>query len=434
MNNPHLKATKKIVREFFIKRNETEKKFIPGKSKVPLAVPPYDWKEVCEAIDSLFSTQTTMGTKVKMFEELFARYIGVKHAIMVNSGSSANLLALSILTNSALGNERIKKGDEVITPSTTWVTTVYPIVNVGAKPVFVDSELGTYNIDPEKIEKAITKKTKAIMPVHLLGYPCDMDKINKIAKKHDLIIIEDSCESHGAEYHGKKVGSFGDVSTFSFFASHHITTMEGGMLLTNNTKFYELGKALRTFGWSRDLSNKESIAKQHPEIDPRYLFVNMGYNIRPTEIQGAFGIHQIKKLDSLVKIRIDNAHYLNKKLEPYSNYLILPPIKKGYKDSYLVYPITVTENKYFSKNELVSVLEKSGIETRPVVAGNIVQQPVIDYLPHKIVGKLKISEYVMKNSFVVGIHQNIDRVRREYMADTIIGFLDRKIGNQEPRK
>jgi len=231
----------------------------------------------------------------------------------------------------------------------------------------------------------------------------------------------------GQNMMAKKVGSFGDLSTFSFFASHHITTMEGGMLVTNDPKIYELGKSIRTFGWTRDLKNKKAVEKKYPDIDTRYLFLNMGFNVRPTEIQGAFGIHQIKKLDYLVKRRIQNANYFNNRLKFYSDFFVLPSQRKKYKNSFLVYPITVIENKYFKKNELVSYLEKCGIETRQVVAGNIVQQPVIDQLSYRIAGNLKNSEYVMKNSFVIGTHDGIDNTRRKYIADTIIKFISKKI-------
>jgi len=335
LKKSYLNDIKKIIKEFYSKNEQTH--FVPGKSRVPLALPPYGWEEVCEALDSFLRMQTTMGTKVKKFEGLFARYIGVKYAIMVNSGSSANLLAFSILSNPSLGEKRIKKADEVITPAVTWPTTVYPIINVGAKPVFVDVDLRTYNIDPRKIEGAITKKTKAIMPVHLLGYPCDVNEIKKIADRHNLYLIEDSCEAHGAEYHGKKVGSFGIMSTFSFFVSHHITTMEGGMLLTNNKRFYELGKSIRAFGWIRELSKKREIAKKYKKIDPRYLFINTGYNIRPTEIQGAFGLQQIKKLDHFIKIRTENFNYFRRRFSDYSDFITLPPSEKGYKNACMLY-------------------------------------------------------------------------------------------------
>lgn len=423
MSDDYFQATKKIVKQYFDQLDYDSL----SKSRVPLAVPPYSWEEVYEALESMLSMKTTMGDKVKKFEESFAKYIGTRYAIMVNSGSSANLLALSILANTFFGKDRIKKDDEIITPAVTWATTVYPIVNVGAKPVFVDVDKRTYNIDADKIEQAITKKTKAIMPVHLLGFPSDMKKIKKIANKHDLYVIEDSCEAHGAEHFGKKVGSIGDMGTFSFFASHHITTMEGGMLVTSNKKIYELGKALRAFGWVRDLADKQQYKRKYPLIDSRFLFINTGYNLRPTEIQGAFGMHQIRKLNSLIKIRIENAQYWKKRLSAYSQYIMLPPDFEGFKNVYMTYPLTVIENKHFVKNELVDNLEKHGIETRPVMAGNMVKQPVMTQIKHRVSGNLVNSQYIMKNSFLIGNHQAINEDKRKYVADTITKFLEKKI-------
>jgi CDP-4-dehydro-6-deoxyglucose reductase, E1 len=421
LSNNYFRITKKIVKQYFDNLDHGS-----ISKKVPLAVPPYSWEEVCEALDSMLTMKTTMGEKVRRFEKSFAKYVGTRYAVMVNSGSSANLLALSVLSNPSFGSNRIRKGDEIITPAVTWATTVYPIANVGAKPVFIDVDRKTYNIDADKIEQAITKKTKAIMPVHLLGFPSDMKKIKKIAGKHDLHVIEDSCEAHGAEYFGKKVGSIGDIGTFSFFASHHITTMEGGMLVTSDKKIYELGKAIRAFGWVRDLSNKKQYSKKYPAIDSRFLFVNTGYNLRPTEIQGAFGIHQIRKLNSLIKIRIENAQYWKKRLGVYSQYIMLPPDFEGFKNVYMTYPLTVIENHYFDKDDLVEDLERHGIETRPVMAGNMVRQPVMSHLSYRVSGRLVNSEYIMNNSFLIGNHQAIDVKKREYLADVIIRFLDRK--------
>jgi CDP-4-dehydro-6-deoxyglucose reductase, E1 len=414
------------IKNYFEKMEKDKDSFISGKSKIPLAIPPYDWKEVWDSLDSLLSMKTTMDKKVKRFEQLFAKYIGVKYAIMVNSGSSANLLALSILSNPVLGEKGIKKGDEIITPAVTWATTVYPITNVGAIPVFVDVSADDYNIDPEKIEKAISKKTKAIMNVHLLGNPCKMDKIKKIVKDNNLLLIEDACEAHGAEFRGKKVGSFGDLATFSFFASHHITTMEGGMIVTNNKMLYELGKSMRTFGWVRDLENKNDIIKKFPNIDQRFLFLHSGFNLRPTELQGAFGINQMKKINSLVNIRIQNSKYWNKRLKPFSEFLKIQEFKKFSKTSHLFYPIYVIENDFFTKNELVNYLEKKHIETRPTMTGNFVKQPVIKQLKYKTSGNLDNANNIMKNSFVLGNHHGIDKIRRKYVADTIIGFLIKK--------
>lgn len=416
-----------IIKKYFNEVNKKQKKFVPGKSTIPLAIPPYGWEEVSDAVDSLLEMKTTMNKKVEKFERLFAKYIGVKYAIMVNSGSSANLLALSILSNSSLSKAKIKKNDEIITPAVTWATTVYPILNVGATPVFVDVGLDDYTIDPDKIEKAITKKTKAIFLVHLLGNPCNMSKIKKIANKHNLLIIEDACEAHGAEFKNKKVGGFGNLATFSFFASHHITTMEGGMIVTNDSQMHEIGKALRTFGWSRVLKNKRFYEKNNPEVDPRYLFVSMGFNLRPTELQGAFGIHQIKKLDRLVRIRISNAEYWNKSLSTYSKYLSLPNNRKYYKHSFLFYPITVIKNDFFSKKQLVGHLEKNKIETRPIMAGNFLQQPVAKHINFKVSSSLKNSQEIMKNSFVIGNHAGIDQIQRKFISDTIINFISKKL-------
>jgi len=411
---------KKLVENYFLQNN---KEFVPGKTTVPLGVPSYGYEEVNEAIDSLLSSWVTMGEKVKKFEESFAKYIGVKHAIMVNSGSSANLLSLAILTNPSLSS-RLKPGEEVITPALTWATTVYPIVNNGLKPVFVDVTLETFDIDVDKIENAITDKTKAILPVHLLGNPANMERINEIAQKHGLYVIEDACEAHGAEYNGKKAGSFGDFSTFSFYLSHHITTIEGGMLLTNNDEFFELGKALRAFGWIKNLKDKSEISKQHPNIDPRFLFVNIGFNIRPTELQGAFGIHQITKLEKFIKIRKDNAIFLENQLSKFSEYIQLPKEISGTRHSFFGYAILVKDSAPFSCKQLADHLESNMIEIRPIMAGNLVEQPSSKLYDHRISGDLKNSSKIMRDGLFLPIHQDIGKEQRKYMADCIIDFIE----------
>ena len=425
MNKKNNQLLKKLIMEHF---SEKEKYDLKNSSKkLTLAEPPFSWEEVYDALESMLEKRTTMGNKVKKFEGMFAKYIGVKHALMVNSGSSANLLALSILSNHSLGSMKINPGDEIITPAVTWSTTVFPMRNIGAKPVFVDVNLDTFSIEPEKIEKAITKKTRAIMVVHLLGYPCEMNKIKKIAKKHNLYLIEDSCEALGAEYKNKKVGSIGDLATFSFFASHHITTMEGGMLVTNNSKFYEIAKSLRAHGWTREMSNKKKIEKRYPKINPNFLFENIGYNLRPTEVQGAFGIHQIKKLNRLVKKRIRNAQELKNKLKNYSEFLRFHPEKKGFKNSNMVFPITVIKNKFFTKEQLVKHLEKNNIDTRPVMTGNIVDHPVMQYIKFKKGSSLKNSKYIAEHSFLIGNHHLISAKTQNYVIDCITMFLEKKL-------
>lgn len=416
------KQIEALVKEYFSLKSP--EKFKPGVTTIPLITPSYGWEEVTEAIDSLLSTRVTMGAKVKQFESMFASYIGVKHAVMVNSGSSANLMALSALTNPVTKNH-IKLGDEIITPAVTWATTVWPIIDCGAVPVLVDVELDTFNIDPREIRKAITPATRAIMPVHLLGNPCDMDEINKIAREHDLYVIEDACESHGAEFRGKKTGSFSDMSTFSFFFSHHMTTIEGGMVLTDNEELAELLRSLRVFGWIRDLKDKDKIARKHEAIDPRFLFANTGYNFRPMEIQGAFGIHQLKKLDDFVEVRRKNADYWSNGLSRYEKYFLLHREREGTKHAWFGYPVTIKPSARFSRKELTDFLEAKKVETRPVMAGNIAEQPAMRRLNHRIVGKLPNSRLVMRNSFFFGNHQGIGTEEREAIVNYVSEFVDK---------
>ena len=417
-----MEKIKQRVKDYFsLKTSE----FIPGKTKIPLSIPSYSWEEAYEAIESIITTRVTMGEKIQKFERMFADYVGVENAVMVNSGSTANLLALSILTNPRINN-RIQKGEEIITPAITWSTTVFPIINVNAMPVLVDVDPDTYAIDTTEIEKAITDKTRAIMPVHILGNPCNMKEIMEIAEEHGLFVVEDCCEAHGAEFNGKKVGRFGDISTFSFFFSHHISTIEGGMILSNNEEYTELAKSLRAHGWIRELKNRNEIGKKYKEIDERFLFINLGYNVRPTEIQGAFGIHQIKKLDKFIEIRRNNARYWTEKLKVYSDYFLLPEERKGTKHVWFGYPVTVKPTAPFTRKELVDFLEQKGIETRPIMAGNIAEQPVMKLFKYRKVGNLNNSKNIMRNSFFFGNHQGIGKVEREYIADCIIEFTEQK--------
>ena len=412
-----------MVKNYF--KNKTYV-FEPGKSKIPLAVPSYNHEEVTEAIHSLLDTMVTMGNKVKQFEDKFAKYIGTRHAIMVNSGSSANLLSLAILTNPSF-SRKLNFGDEIITPALTWSTTVYPMVNNGLTPVFADVDRSTFCLDENKIEEAISRRTKAIMPVHLLGNTANMSKIKDIANEHDLFVIEDSCEAHGAEFEGKKIGSFGDMSTFSFFLSHHITTIEGGMLLTNDDELYELGKSLRAFGWIRDLENKNKIKNEFPDIDSRFLFLNLGFNFRPTEIQGAFGIHQIDKLEEFIKIRIDNAEYFNQQLSKYSSYIQIPKTLPNSRHAYFGYSILINNDAPFSSNQLSEFLESRKIEVRPIMAGNIVEQPSSKLYKYRISKDLSNSTNIMKNGLFLPNHHMIRESERQYMVEMISEFIESKI-------
>lgn len=412
----------RLIKEYF---SISDYKFVPGQTKIPLQAPSYGPDEVIEALDSLLSTWVTMGKKVQKFEEEFSKYLGAKYGVMVHSGSSANLLALSVLSNNSL-DRRILPGDEIITPATTWATTVNPIADIGAVPVIVDVNLDTFNINTDAIRDAITDKTKAIIPVHLLGNPANIKEIMEIAQEKDLFVIEDTCESHGAEVDGKKVGTFGDMSTFSFFFSHHITTIEGGMLVTNNEDYSELARALRVFGWARNLKKYEEYARTYSNIDKRFLFVNKGFNLRPTEIQGAFGIHQIKKLDDFIEIRRENAKYWNKRFSEVSDFLIIQEERAGTKHVWFGYPLTVRQGAPFTREELVKHLEENKIETRPIQVPNIAKQPSINFFNHRIQGNLENAQYIMDNSFWFGNHQAIGKEERDYIADKVIEFIENK--------
>ena len=396
--------------------------FVPGKSRVSLMVPTYGPEEVNEVIDSLLTTWVTMGKKVKEFERLFSGYIGTGHGLMVNSGSSANLVALSILRNPRLNN-CIKAGEEIIAPACTWSTTIFPIINTGAMPVLVDVNPGTYDIVAEEIEKAITEKTRAIMPVHLLGGPCDMDRIMEIAKKHNLFVLEDTCESVGAEYHGKRVGSFGDLSTFSFFFSHHISTIEGGIVLTNSEEMMEIARPLRAHGWIREMKAMDKIIAENPNLDPRFLFHNIGFNMRPTDLQGAFGMHQMKKLDRYIEIRRENLHFWNKQLQEFSDYLILHEEKPGTKNSSFCYPITIREGAPFTKADMVKFLEDRKIDTRPIEGADMSAHPAMRHFPYRKSGELRNSGDILKRGFFIGNHHKIWKAEREYVVDCITEFV-----------
>lgn len=396
--------------------------FIPGVTRIPLNVPTYGPEEVLEALDSMMSTWVTMGKKVKQFESMWALYADSMNAVMVNSGSSANLLALSALKAQGL----LREGDEIITPALTWATTVFPIAQVGCVPVLVDVDRETYNISPGAILSGLSSRTRAIMPVHLLGNPCDMDGIQYLASAgRDLIVIEDCCEAHGAEVDGARVGSFGEVATFSFFFSHHISTIEGGMVVTSDDEMAEACRSMRAHGWIRELADKKAIAARNQDIDPRFLFLHAGYNFRPTEIQGAFGIHQVPRLEGLIAHRREVAAYWNQELAQYGEWLMLPTERPNTRHVYFAYPITVKPGAPFTAKELQAHLEECGLETRPIEAGNMAVQPAMAEVPHRIAGPLTNTQYIHDNAFFFGNHQGIGVQEREAVAGYFHDFMGR---------
>ncbi|MFY9264171.1 MAG: aminotransferase class I/II-fold pyridoxal phosphate-dependent enzyme [Solirubrobacterales bacterium] len=376
----------------------------PPADECPLSMPLYGAQEVGGAIDSLLEQRVTMGEKVRAFERQFAEFMGSKFAVMVNSGSSANLLALSVLCERAVENG-LRPGDEVIVPAVTWSTTIAPILQLGCIPVLVDIDEETLNMRPESVEAALTERTRAIMPVHLLGNPVDMAPLMEIADRHDMWVIEDTCESLGSEIAGKKVGSFGHFGTFSFYFSHHITTIEGGMVVTDDQQLVDLARSLRAHGWSRDMSTRAELEAQNPHIDPYFLFVNVGYNLRPTELQAAFGQVQLDRLDEFNESRRHNARVLAEALAGYSDRMRLVSEQEGGRSTWFGFSV-ITEDAA-TRAALRDHLEARNIATRPIVAGNLAVQPAFRDNPHRVVGDLATATSIGERGLFIGNHPNL---------------------------
>lgn len=342
----------------------------------PLGQNAHDSDDIINMIKVLLTENFTMGEQVSKFETMFAEYIGVKYAVMVNSGSSANLLALAALTNYKQNN-KLSPRDEVIVPALCWSTSVFPIIQCNLTPVFADVDPQTLNIDLEDLERKITDKTKAIMLVHVLGNSTDMKKLMDIVNSHNLVLIEDTCESLGSKFDRKYLGTFGSFGTYSFYYSHHLTTGEGGMIVCDDDDNYELIKCLRAHGWTRSLKDKNKIHEKFTDIDPRFTFVNLGYNVRPMEIQAAMGMHQLGKLESKNNNRKINYNIIKNKIknDPRNTFLSFPEeIKNG---DIAWFGVTLFLNENIKLSCYLDYLTNNGVENRPIITGNMVRQPVI---------------------------------------------------------
>lgn len=344
--------------------------------KFPLGQNVHDSEDIKSMIDTLLTEKFTMGEQVKEFEQAFAEYVNVKYAMMVNSGSSANLIALSVLSNYQCKN-KLNSGDEVLVPALCWSTSVFPIIQSNLTPVFVDVDPNTLNIDLNDLEKKITSKTKAIVLVHVLGNCTDMNQLMKIMTKYGLLLIEDTCESLGSKYNNKYLGTFGDFGTYSFYYSHHITTMEGGMVVTNDDEYYELMKCLRAHGWSRDLVNKTAIQEKYPNLDSRFTFVNLGYNVRPMEIQAAMGLKQLQKLTNKNDNRKANYQKIKTKIQQDSRNDFISFPNETDKADVAWFGVTMFIDEQISLKDYINYLTNNGVENRPIISGNMVRQPVI---------------------------------------------------------
>ena len=363
-------------------------------------------QDLSEAIKVIFSRQLTMSKETKKFEDIFKKKLKLNNSLMLNSGSSANLLAFQCLIN-PYRKKRLKPKDEVLIPAICWSTSLWPIIQSGLKPVFVDVDKDTFNISIKDLESKITKKTKAIMLVHVLGNSTNMKKLLSVIKRRKLILIEDTCESLGSKYGNKYLGSFGEFSTFSFFYSHQITSGEGGMICCKSREDYEILKALRSHGFSRGLRDEKKFAKKYNKVDSRFLFINSGFNLRPTDIQAAIGSSQFKSLDIFTRQRSQNRNVLIKSLKKdklWVNQVTFLNENKNVKASWFGIPMLF--NKKYKKNKfkIMKKLNDNGIDTRPIISGNFTRQPaVMKYNILKKDASYPNADHIHKLGFFIGL-------------------------------
>src|SRR3990167_7850579 len=331
--------------------------FNPSQPMVRLHEPTVSADEINAALLTMLSTYTTMGKKVKAFEKQYAHEVSTHYAVMSNSGSSANLLAVAALSN-PFTRDHLKPGDEVIVPTLSWSTTIWPLIQHNLIPVLVDCQLDDFNLDLNKLAEAIGPKTRAIKLVHVYGNPCNMDGMMALAKKHNLFVIEDCCEAMGASYDGKKVGNFGHVSNFSFFFSHHISTMEGGISVSNDFNLTETMRILRAHGWSREADEHQKYVSMYPDIDPRFIFINVFYNLRPTEVNAAIGQLQLPKLDALIDNRRETAAFFLKRFAKYEEYFHFQQETPKGKHVWFGFPMIVKKNAPFQVKDITAYLQR----------------------------------------------------------------------------
>lgn len=408
-----------------LKWPETE--FSPG-NFIPYAGRIFDQDELVNLVDASLDFWLTTGRYAGQFEREFARYLGRLYALLCNSGSSANLLAVTALTSPRLKERQLKADDEVITVAAGFPTTVAPLVQNNLKPVFIDVDLKTLNADVSYLEEALSERTRAIILAHTLGNPFDLGAVTEFARKHNLFLIEDNCDALGSLYDDKLTGSFGDLSTLSFYPAHHITMGEGGCVTTSDATLKIIVESFRD--WGRDCycdPGKDNTCGKRfgwqlgslpAGYDHKYIYSHLGYNLKLTDMQAAIGVAQLKKLPSFIEARRHNWSRLKEALRPYEEFLILPEATARSKPSWFGFVVTVRENAPFNRAKLVQHLEESKIATRHIFAGNLLRQPAFEQINRRQIGELTNTDIVMNNSFVVGVYPGIN--------DRIIDYIKEK--------
>jgi CDP-4-dehydro-6-deoxyglucose reductase, E1 len=422
-----------LVREYYQERFENQL-FNPQHDLVHYAGRVFDEEELVNLVDSSLDFYLTANRYAEDFEVSFANYLGVSNSILVNSGSSANLVALTTLTSPKLGARRLIPGDEVITVAAGFPTTIAPIIQNQLIPVFVDVNLGDYTAIPEQLEMAISNKTRAIFMAHTLGVPFNLDAVMKLSKKHDLWVIEDNCDALGSCYRDQLTGTFGHLATFSFYPAHHITMGEGGCVVTNNDELARIARSYRD--WGRDCycagGENNTCGKRFgqqfgslPEgYDHKYVYSHIGYNLKLTDMQAAIGCAQLNKLPSFIEKRKNNHSAIAEILQTYKDKFILHHATEHSDPSWFCYVITVREDAGFTRNELTRFLEANRIETRNLFSGNLLRHPAFENIERRVIGNLENTDLIMNNTFFIGVYPGIEEIHLEYIESVFIRFFN----------
>ncbi len=424
------------VREYY-EATWADRSFEPGSDQVPVSGRVFDAEELVLLVDSALDFWLTTGRYAHDLERRLAKYLGVRHAILTNSGSSANLLALSALTSPKLGDRQLLAGDEVITVAAGFPTTVNPIVQNNLVPVFVDVDLQTGNVATDQLEAAVGKRTRAVMMAHTLGNPFDLDAVTELCRRHDLWLVEDNCDALGSTYRGRLTGTFGDLATLSMYPAHHITTGEGGCVFTNKGAIKVLVESFRD--WGRDCwcePGKENTCGKRFEhqlgdlpygYDHKYIYSHIGYNLKMTDMQAAIGVAQLDKLPSFIASRRENWQRLREALAVHEEYLILPEPTPNSDPSWFGFKLIVRDDAPFSRTQLVEHLQEHGVATREMFAGNLLRQPAYSQIEHRVVGELTNTDTIMRSAFWIGVYPGISSEMIDHMIDVMGRFVSRGV-------